>query len=271
MRAMKTALVVMLLALPAQAAERLAATGLDVKSLDDKGKTQLLQLLDKYSSPCGRAHSLYTSLTTDKACRRAPFAGRFLVFLVGLGLTPEEIAQHYEERFVKPNLGHCKPGGPIRGDEKAKLTVCEFSDFQCPHCKAAEPILKKLLDDYKGRVRLQFKNFPLSNHPDAKNAAAAEVAAGYQGKFWPMHDRLFEHQDKMSAADVERDARDLKLDLQKWSADLPAAAASVDADRAEGMTLKIDHTPTIYIGEREYRGPLRYEYLKDWVDEELAR
>jgi predicted DsbA family dithiol-disulfide isomerase len=262
---------VLLLALPAHAADRLAATGLDVKELDQKGQQQLLQLLDKYSSPCGKAHSLYTSLTTDKACKRAPFAGRFLTFLVGLGLTPEEIAQHYEDRFVTPHIGRCKPGGPLRGDEKAPLTICEFSDFQCPHCKAAEPILKKLLDDYKGKVRLEFKNFPLSSHPDARNAAAAAVAAGYQGKFWPMHDRLFEHQDKMSAADLEHDARELKLDVQRWYADLPAAGTQVDSERAEGLALQIDHTPTIYIGDREYRGPLRYEFLKDWVDEALAR
>jgi Thioredoxin len=249
----------------------LAITGIDTKQLDDKGQAQLKQLLDKYPSPCGKAHSLYTSLTTDKTCKRAPFAGRFLVFLVGLGLTQEEIAQHYEDRFVTPHIGHCKPGGQMRGDEKAKITVCEFSDFQCPHCKAAEPMLKKMLEDYKGRVRLMFKNFPLSSHPDARAAAASALAAGYQGKFWPMHDRLFEHQDKMSAADLERDARDLKLDLAKWRADMGAAETQVDSERAEGVLLKIDHTPTIFIGEREYRGPLRYEYLKDWIDEELAR
>jgi len=261
----------LLFALMTPAFADLSATGLETKSLDDKGKAQLKELLDKYPSPCGKAHSLYTSLTTDKTCKRAPFAGRFLTFLVGLGLSNEEIAQHYEERFVTPHLGHCKPGGSIRGDEKAKLTVCEFSDFQCPHCKAAEPMLKKMLEDYKGRARLQFKNFPLSSHPDAKNAAAAALAAGYQGKLWPMHDRLFEHQDNMSAADLERDARDLKLDLKKWQADLAPAMTQVEAERAEGMLLKIDHTPTLFIGEREYRGPLKYEFFKDWIDEELAR
>jgi predicted DsbA family dithiol-disulfide isomerase len=251
--------------------DRLAATGLDVKELDQKAKTQLLELLDKYSSPCGRAHSLYHSLVEDKGCKRAPYAGHFLVFLVGLGLTPEEVAEHYENRFVTPHQGQCRPGGQIRGDAKAPLTICEFSDFQCPHCKAAEPILKKLLDDYKGKVRLLFKNFPLSSHPDAKNAAAAAVAAGLQGKFWPMHDRLFEHQDKMSEADLERDARELKLDIQKWKADLSAAATQVEAERAEGVVLKVDHTPTLFIGNREYRGPLRYEYMKDWVDEALVQ
>src|SRR6185369_5738882 len=157
----------------------------------------------------GKAHSLKTSIETDKSCKRAPFAVNFLKFLVSLDLPQEEVQQHYESRFVSPVIGHCKSGAPIRGEEKAPLTICEFSDFQCPHCKAAEPILKKALEDYKGRVKLAFKNFPLSSHPDAKSAAAAAVAAGMQGKFWQMHDRLFEHQEKMSAADLEKDAREL--------------------------------------------------------------
>ena len=115
--------------------------------------------------------------------------------------------------------------------------------------------MKKLLEDYKGKVRLQFKNFPLSSHPDARNAAAAAVAAGLQGKFWPMHDRLFEHQDKMSAADLERDARELKLDVQKWYADLvPAAGTRWTPSAPRAWRCKIDHTPTIFIGEREYKG-----------------
>jgi predicted DsbA family dithiol-disulfide isomerase len=251
--------------------DRLAATGLELKDLGGAQRQLALTLLDKYPSPCGRAHSLYASLVNDKACKRAPFAGRFLIFLINVGLTHDEVAQHYEERFVSPKIGQCKSGPNVRGDDKAQLTLCEFSDFQCPHCKAAAPMLKRLVDEYPGRVKLLFKNYPLSSHADAKPAAAAAVAAGYQGKFWQMHDKLFEHQDKMSSADIERDARDLKLNLDKWRADLAAAAAQVEAERAEGSALRIDHTPTIFIGNREYKGPLRYEYMKDWIEEALAK
>jgi protein-disulfide isomerase len=238
--------------------------------VNDAQKKMLATLMDKYPSPCGKAHSLKTSLESDKSCKRTPFAVNYLKFLVSLDLPQEEVQQHYESRFVTPTIGRCKPGAPIRGDEKAPLTICEFSDFQCPHCKAAEPILKKILEEYKGRVKLSFKNFPLSSHADAKPAAAAAVAAGLQGKFWQMHDRLFEHQDKMSAADLEKDARELKLDVDKWKRDLATASAQVEADRGEGLALKVDHTPTIYIGDREYKGPLKYEFMKDWVDEALA-
>jgi predicted DsbA family dithiol-disulfide isomerase len=267
-------LLVLLFLGTAQAApkgDRLAEAGLDAHALDAAQREQALALLDKYSSPCGRAHSLYTSLTTDKTCKRAPFAGRFILFLVGLGLPAAEIEQHYEGRFVTPTLGSCKPGGPVRGDEKAALTICEFSDFQCPHCKAAEPILKKLLDEYKGRVKLVFKNFPLSSHNDARAAAAAAAAAAEQGKFWQMHDLLFDHQDNLSAGDLEGYARQLKLDLARWHTDTAAALPRVEAERNEGLGLGVNHTPTIFIGDREYKGPMRYEFMKDWIDEALAR
>jgi predicted DsbA family dithiol-disulfide isomerase len=251
--------------------DRWAPTGIDVKALDPTQRAQALKLLDKFASPCGRAHSLYTSVTTDKTCKRASFAARFVVFLAALSLSDDELQQHYDERFVTPGRGECKAGAQVRGDDKAPLVICEFSDYQCPHCKAAEAPLRRILDEYKGRVKLMFKNFPLSSHAEARPAAAAALAAARQGKFWPMHDLLFEHQDKMGSADLEKYARELKLDLGKWQSELAGAGERVDADRAEGLALHIDHTPTIYIGGREYRGPLRYEFLKDWVDEALAQ
>ncbi len=253
------------------AADRLTAVGLEVKSLDAGQRELAVKTLDHYPSPCGRAHSLYTSLASDKTCKRAPFAGRFVVFLAGMGLTEDEVRQHYEDRFVSPTMGQCKAGAPVRGDEKAPLEICEFSDYQCPHCKAAEPILRRLLDEYKGHVKLLFKNFPLSSHADARPAAAAAGAAGRQGKFWPMHDLLFEHQDKLGTADILELARKLDLDLKKWQDDLSAAGERVDGDRAEGLALHVDHTPTIYIAGREYKGPLRYDLMKDWVDEALVK
>ena len=272
LRAMKRFVPILYLVIfmSAAPADRLAATGLDVRALDAGQKELLLQELDKYSSPCGKAESLYTTLVKDKSCKRAPYAGRFLAFLARIGLPKNEVEQHYEERFVTPHKGTCKPGGPVRGDEKAPLAICEFSDFQCPHCKAAEPILKKLLEDYKGRVKLLYKAFPLSSHPDARVAAQAAVAAGKQGKFWQMHDLLFDHQDQLDEASLESYARSLHLDVNRFKADLQAAESQVTSDRAEGLALGVDHTPYIFIGDREYKGPLRYEFIQDWVDEAVA-
>jgi predicted DsbA family dithiol-disulfide isomerase len=249
--------------------------GVDVKSLDDDKRRTLGELIDKYPSPCGKAHSLLTSLRSDPACKRSVFAARYLVRLLDAGLSKNEAEDAYEKRFVSPEMANCDlSNAPVRGNPSAPVTLCEFYDFQCPHCRMLEPILERLIDESQGQVKLYSKSFPLTSiHPDSRDGAAAAVAAGRQGvaKFWAMHDRLFAHQDHMTAADLEGYAADLKLDVKKWKADLPGAYADVDRDRAEAGRLGLTGTPSLYIDGRKYAGPMLYEEVKDWVDEELAR
>jgi predicted DsbA family dithiol-disulfide isomerase len=258
---------------PAQPTDTASLPGIELDGLDPGQVKMLNRLLDEKPSACGKNHSLRTSLKTDPACKRSLFAGRYLVFLIKNGLLPSEAEEAYDKRFVAPEMGHCDPtNAPMRGNGSAPVTICEFSDFQCPHCKMVEPILARLLDEYRDQLRLIYKSFPLSRlHPEASDAAAAAVAAGKQGKFWPMHDRLFANQDKLTQADLLRYATDLKLDTKKWKADLTSSTEQVEHDRAEGDKLELTGTPTLYINDRKYAGPLRYEVIKDWIDEELNR
>ena len=254
----------------------LTSQGIDLKGLDEGQKRWLGELIEKYQSPCGKPHSLLTSLKSDSKCKRSVYAARYLVNLLRSGLLKSEAEEYYEMRFVTPETAKCDLTGiPARGAPSAPVTLCEFSDFQCPHCKQMEPLLARLLEDFRGQVKLYYKNFPLTKlHPDARDAAAAAVAAGNQGKFWQMHDTLFSHQESLSAADLEKYATDLKLDVKRWKADLVAARDQVDRERAEGEKFEISGTPTIYINGRKFKqqaGPLRYEDLKDWVEEELSR
>jgi protein-disulfide isomerase len=161
----------------------------------------------------------------------------------------------------------------VRGESSAPITIVEFSDFQCPHCKRLQPLLERLLEDYRGQVKIVFKNFPLTSvHPDAATAAAAAVAAGKQGKFWPFHDKLFHgDQEHEAMVDLQKVAQDLKLDLKKWQGDIEASRPQVAKDRADGEKLEINATPTMYIDGKKYRGPLEYDELKDWIEEELNR
>jgi protein-disulfide isomerase len=253
----------------------LSSQGIDLKGLDEGQKRWLSELTEKYQSPCGKPHSLLTSLKSDTKCKRSVYATRYLVTLLRSGLLKSEAEEYYEMRFVTPETGKCDvASAPVRGTPTAPVTLCEFSDFQCPHCKLMEPLLARLLEDFRGQVKLYYKNYPITKmHPDARDAAAAALAAGNQGKFWQMHDTLFNHQDSLSAADLERYANELSLDLKRWKADLVAARDQVDRDRAEGEKLDINGTPTLYINGRKFKqaGPLRYEDLKDWVEEELSR
>lgn len=253
--------------------DRALPAGVDASALDPSQVDALNRLLDEKPSACGKGHSLRTSLRTDPGCKRSVFAARYLVRLLKAGLLGSEAEEAYDKRFTSPDSGRCDPADAnVRGNANAPIVLCEFSDFQCPHCKLMEPVLGRVLEEYGGQVKLIYKNYPISKlHPEAREAAAAAVAAGKQGKFWPMHDRLFANQDKLTGADLEGYARELKLDMKKWKADLPAAAEQVEREHGEGEKLEITGTPTLYINGRRYAGPLRFEELRDWVDEELAR
>jgi predicted DsbA family dithiol-disulfide isomerase len=246
----------------------------DLKDLRDDEKASFYKLIAKFPSACSKPHSLEASLKTDPACRRSVYAARYIAHLLSLHLLPSEAEEHYEARFgPSERVSIDTNGAPLLGDPHAPITLVEFSDFQCPHCKRAAPILERLvLEDYRGQVKLYYKSYPLSNHPDAKVAAQAAMAAGKQGKFWGFYDKLYGGDlEKEDMTVLEKYAKDLKLDVKKWHADIDAMKTVVEKDRAEGEKLEVNATPTIYINGRMYRGPHSYDEMKDWIDEELNK
>jgi protein-disulfide isomerase len=246
----------------------------DLSELRDAEKAAFHRLVQKYPSACGKAHSLETSIRTDPRCRRSVFAARYLVRLLKAHLLESEVEEKYELRFTPQNpIAVDVKDAPMRGEPHAPVALVEFSDFQCPHCKHLQPALERILDEYRGQVRLYFKNYPIGRaHPDAALAAAAALAAGRQGKFWQFHDRLWAgDQEHEELPVLEKHARDLKLDLKKWKADLENAKEQVARDHAEGEKLDVAATPTLFINGRKYNGPPAYEDIKDWIEEELNK
>jgi protein-disulfide isomerase len=155
-----------------------------------------------------------------------------------------------------------QPGAPnphARGGEHAAVTLEEFSDFQCPACGGLDPALRKISKDYGERVRWVFRNFPLTTiHKYAFIAARAAEAAGAQGKFWEMHDILYDNQKEWVDAPEPRDlfgnyAARLGLDVQKFKADLDRQdlADRIKEDYDRGNSLNVRGTPTIFINGRE--------------------
>jgi protein-disulfide isomerase len=264
-------LALLMLAVPARADVSLPV---DLGDMRDSEKASFFRLIGRYPSACGKAHSLQVSMKSDPACKRSVFAARYIAKLLKLHLLESEVEEHYDKRFgpVKKMEIDVK-GAPLRGEVNAPITLIEFSDFQCPHCKHLQPALERILDDYRGQVKLYFKNYPIARaHPHAEKAAAAALAAGKQGKFWQFHDRLFGgDQEKEDWADLEKIAKDLKLDIKKWKADCEASKDQVSRDHADGEKADIGSTPTIYINGRQYHGPRTFDDLKDWIDEELNK
>ena len=248
--------------------------GVDLAGLPDSDVKGFWRIVEKQPSACGKAHSLETSVRTDQKCKRSLFAARYVVRLLKGHLLPSEVEEAYERRFAPqaPQTFDLK-SSPVRGDASAPVTLVEFSDFQCPHCKHLQPVLEQLLEEYRGQVKLYFKNYPITRaHPDAATAAAAALAAGKQGKFWPFHDKLFGgDQEHEAMPDLEKIAKELKLDVGRWKNDIGSMAAQVEKDHQEGERVNLDSTPTLYINGRKHEGPKSLEEIKDWIEEELNK
>jgi protein-disulfide isomerase len=162
---------------------------------------------------------------------------------------------------------------PIRGEKNAKLTIVEFSDFQCPFCNRVNPTLLQLLQAYPDKVRIAFKHMPLGMHVDAPAAHAAAEAAHRQGKFWEMHDKIFANQRELKPEKFREYAKEIGLDLVKFEQDLasPDVKKRIDADSQEAEKLGVSGTPAFFINGRYLSGAQPFESFKKMIDEELAK
>lgn len=148
-------------------------------------------------------------------------------------------------------------GRPSKGPDDAKVTIVEFSDFQCPFCARATEPIEKILAEYPDKVQVFFLHFPLESiHPNAKPAAIAAECAHRQDEFWPMHDKMFENQRSLTAENFEAWAKELKLDLDAFEACLEddAVAERVEADMAMGEKAGVGGTPSFFINGVQHQG-----------------
>lgn len=123
-----------------------------------------------------------------------------------------------EER-IKKAIKVDVTGAPTKGPENAPITIVEFSDFQCPFCKRVLPTVNDIMKNNEGKIRLAFRQHPLPFHPNATPAAKASLAANEQGKFWQMHDLLFENQQDLSEETIKKLAKQAGLNMTKFEAD----------------------------------------------------
>jgi protein-disulfide isomerase len=151
-----------------------------------------------------------------------------------------------------------------QGAREAPVTLVEYGDYECPWCGRAFPLIKRLQSELGDRLRVVFRNFPLNSvHPHASVAAQAAEAAAAQGKFWEMHDVIYEHQDDLTPPDLVHYALRIGVEVYQFQADLAAEryARRVQSDYDGGVKSGVKGTPTIFINGRRYTGELEYDQM----------
>lgn len=171
----------------------------------------------------------------------------------------------------------------VKGDNNAKVTLVEYSDFQCPYCSRVKPTIDKILEDYKGKVKLIFRHFPLTSlHANAEKAAEASECASEQGKFWEMHDKLFENQTALTVDNLKQYAKDLGLNTSKFNQCLDSGqyAQKVQDDQTSGTQYGVNGTPAAFANgtlvsswsstyQEWQSGAQPYETFKKFIDDAL--
>ena len=163
-------------------------------------------------------------------------------------------------------------GAAVRGPQNASVTVVEFADYECPYCQQIHSDLKKLMQQFDGKMAFAFQDCPLPMHRHAVKAAEAARCAGAQGAFWEYHDLLFEKGGKLEVAQLKEYARSLKLDGGQFDKCLDSGeqAAAVQKGLHDAKELGITGTPSFFINGHFVSGAVKFQDLREMVDRELT-
>jgi len=262
-------------------------TATDLPNVDFTGLTPpqkelALKILRSESCTCGCNMKLAECRLVDPPCGDS----RALASIVVEGVRNRRNADQIHEALVTSAIAKMRASqrrvlgdpveiavgsAPVRGPGDAKITVVEFSDFECPYCAKAVGEIMALLSAYPKDVRLIFKQFPLPMHPHALLAAEAALAANDQGKFWEMHDALFVNSRHLSSETIYTLAKGLGLDMVRFTRDVEGHRfrSAVEADMRQGDKAGVYGTPQLFIDGKPYHGPVMMSLLKPILDGEL--
>jgi len=270
-------------------ADLASVAGISFAGLTDAQKTTALQAMNERDCQCGCGMgSIGTCVKKDPNCPRSPNLARLAIDMAKQGKGMGEILAAIDDK-QKPAAGAgggqaaAAPGGskkvvPFthdlrRGAKATKVTVVEFSDFQCPFCKRAEPTVRQLLDKYGKDVALVWMNQPLPFHDHAMDAATAFQAAARQGadKAWKFHDKMYENNTALTRADLEKYAADVGLNVPKLKKDWDDAKikAEVAEDQKAAADAGANGTPTFYINGHELVGAQESSAFEKIIDDEI--
>jgi protein-disulfide isomerase len=250
----------------------------DLSSLTPVQKKAVLKVLREEGCTCQCGMKAAECIMKDPNCSYSRGLAKIAIQGVKDGKSLMEISKLMDAspKAHRPKLLEAPvtipvDGAPVRGPADAKITLVEFSDFECPYCSAAVKQVDIVMAAYPKDIKLIYKQFPLSMHPHAEIAAEASLAAREQGKFWEMYDLLFKNFRQLSRPSIMAMAKELGLDMDKFTADLDSGKykAVVEKDLADGETAGVYGTPSFYINGKQYNGEVTLAALKPILAAEL--
>ncbi len=247
--------------------------GFDFSALAPQAKKELAAVLTDEFDACGRPLTLLASLKKGDACKHTRRVVALAATLAAGGSTAQEIlvqVSRHNQSFNRPRATFKVDDRLCLGPADAKVTLVEFSDFECPYCGAARPMLEAFIKT-RPQARLCWAPFPLDQHPNGKLCGQAALFARDQGKFWAVHDGLFENQLSISPDFVRQLVARQGLDLKAFEKAVAAGRYldELTASKEAGKAAGVDSTPTLFFNGRKHQLGWSVEALGTSVDDEL--
>jgi protein-disulfide isomerase len=255
----------------------------DLTGLTNTQKAIALKVLRAHSCPCECGMKMAECRTKDPSCKYSRELAAVVVNAVRKGADEAAVLAAVEAsplnhraapKLLEDPVAIPIDGDPFLGPRNARVTLVEFSDFQCPYCAKAVAELNAVLKAYPNDVKLVFKQYPLvDSHAQAALAAAAALAAHRQGKFWPLHDAMFADRTNLSRKNILAMAGAVGLDTKRFEQDWdsPAIKQALAREEKEGDDAGVDATPTIFIDGQKYNGDLALDAIRPVLDGKLKR
>jgi protein-disulfide isomerase len=256
-----------------------ALPGVDFSGLSKPQQAAVLAVLRTEPCACGCDMKVAQCRVADPACGFSRRLAAFAIRDAAAG-KPEASIRTDLDKYAKqppPVLDAAvklnTAGAPFKGPADAKVTIVEFSDFQCPYCAKAAVEAAQVVQKFPKEVKLVFKQFPLDDHSQAELAAEASLAAHAQGKFWPMHDKMYANFRQINRERILVWAAEIGLDMTRFRADLDSHKFStrVRAEEQEGETAGVEGTPTFYINGQKFNGVFEAKAIAPIIADEMKK
>jgi protein-disulfide isomerase len=265
---------------PAADAWKTATTlpDIDLSDLTAVQKRAVFKLLREEDCSCQCGMKTAECLMKDSHCSYSRTLARIAIQGVKDGKTLAAISKlmdaspkAHRPKTLEDPVTIDVAGAPVKGPQDARITLVEFSDFECPFCSAAVVSVDEIMAAFPKDIKLIYKQFPLETHPHAQIAAEASLAANEQGKFWEMYGVLFKNSRRLSRENILMWAREMGLEMDKFQADLASGKykSVIQKDLKDGETAGVYGTPSFYINGKQYNGEVTLDSLKPILEAEL--